>query len=63
MMQAIWAVAPVVFYVVLLKLGPRYVPPPRRTDDSSAFGCMAGTAREEGDIVEPLPPEDWEALR
>ncbi len=42
----------------------RIVPPRvRSTDGRSAHGCMAGTAREVGDIVEPLSPEDWEALR
>lgn len=40
------------------------VPPPQREVDSeSAFGCMAGTAAELEDLVEPLPPEDWEVLR
>ena len=38
-------------------------PPPPTVQKKSAFGCMAGTARELGDILEPLPEEDWEALR
>ena len=38
-------------------------PPPRKLPGESAFGCMAGTAEELEDIVEPLPIEDWEALR
>lgn len=40
------------------------VPPPLpEPKKESSFGCMKGTAREIGDIVEPLPPEDWEVLR
>lgn len=38
-------------------------PPPPEPPAGSTFGCMAGTARELGDIVEPLDEEDWEALR
>jgi len=34
-------------------------PPPRRKD---AFGCMKGTILIKGDIVSPLPEDDWEAL-
>ena len=39
--------------------------PPPAPDPSagSAFGAMAGTAEELGDIVEPMATEDWEALR
>ncbi len=29
----------------------------------SLFGCMRGTAEVLGDIVSPLPVEDWEVLR
>ncbi len=29
----------------------------------SLFGCMRGTAEVLGDIVSPLPEEDWEVLR
>ncbi len=39
------------------------VPPPPQTSAASAFGALAGTAEEVEDILEPLPPEDWEALR
>jgi prevent-host-death family protein len=40
------------------------VPPPRlEPSEEGAFGCMAGTAEQIGDIVEPLPAEDWEAFR
>jgi prevent-host-death family protein len=31
--------------------------------EGSDFGCMAGTAEELGDIVEPLDLSDWEVLR
>lgn len=36
-------------------------PPPERSKEST-FGCMAGTARELGDIVEPLGEGDWEVF-
>ncbi len=39
---------------------PAPLPEPK---DTSAFGCMAGTAKEVEDILEPLPAEDWEVLR
>ena len=40
------------------------VPPPRaETPDDDAFGSMAEGTAELGDILEPLPSEDWEALR
>ncbi len=39
------------------------VPPPRPEPEEGAFGVMHGTAEELGDIVAPLPEEDWEALR
>ncbi len=38
-------------------------PPVPEPVKKSSFGCMKGTARELGDIVEPLPAEDWEVLR
>ncbi len=38
-------------------------PPLPEPSQESAFGCMKGTARELGDILEPLPIEDWEVLR
>jgi antitoxin (DNA-binding transcriptional repressor) of toxin-antitoxin stability system len=34
-------------------------PPPKR---KNAFGCMKGTILIKGDIVSPLPEDDWEAL-
>lgn len=38
-------------------------PPPPETTKRNSFGCMAGTAEIVGDILEPLPEEDWEVLR
>jgi prevent-host-death family protein len=38
-------------------------PPPAPRRRKSGYGCLAGTAQEIGDIVAPLPAEDWEALR
>ena len=38
-------------------------PPPTRSESASAFGCMAGSAEEIEDILESLPPEDWDALQ
>lgn len=40
------------------------IPPPLpRQEDATSFGCMAGTAEEVGDILDPLPETDWEVLR
>ena len=40
------------------------LPPPRpEPSETGAFGCMAGSAEQVEDIVEPLPGDDWEALR
>ena len=39
------------------------LPPPPPESTRSGFGVMAGTVIEHGDIVEPLDPDDWEALR
>lgn len=39
------------------------VPPPKAEASNDAFGSMAEGIEETGDIVEPLPAEDWEALR
>jgi prevent-host-death family protein len=39
------------------------VPPPPPEPKESAFGALKGTAEEIEDIVEPLPAEEWEALR
>ncbi len=36
--------------------------PPSSECRESFFGCMSGTAKEVGDMIEPLPFEDWEAL-
>lgn len=33
------------------------------TPRKSLFGCMRGTAEIVGDLVDPLPAEDWDALR
>ncbi|MFQ5737507.1 MAG: type II toxin-antitoxin system Phd/YefM family antitoxin [Acidobacteriota bacterium] len=39
------------------------LPPPRAVPGKeSAFACMEGTAEQISDILEPLPPDDWEAL-
>lgn len=38
-------------------------PPVAELRGQSAFGCMAGSAREIGDVLEPLPEGDWQALR
>jgi prevent-host-death family protein len=37
--------------------------PDREPGRESAFGCMAGTAEELADILQPLPAEPWDALR
>lgn len=38
-------------------------PPLPEPGEESAFGCMAGTAKEVEDILAPLPEEDWDVLR
>ncbi|HEY7710726.1 MAG TPA: type II toxin-antitoxin system prevent-host-death family antitoxin [Candidatus Entotheonella sp.] len=38
-------------------------PPPPAPNEQSAFGCMAGTAKEIEDILEPLPEDDWDMLK
>ena len=38
-------------------------PPPRLPKKRSAFGSMKGSIRIKGDIVSPLPEEDWEVLK
>lgn len=40
----------------LAQVVPAPPPPPRK----SAFGAMAGTIEITGDIVEPLPENEWE---
>jgi len=37
-------------------------PPTPEPHDASAFGAMAGTAREIEDILEPFDSDDWEVL-
>ena len=39
------------------------LPPPPPAPTRSGFGVMAGTVIEHADILEPLDPDDWEALR
>lgn len=39
------------------------ISPPPVSSKKGVFGCMKGTARIVGDIVSPLPEEDWEVLR
>jgi prevent-host-death family protein len=40
------------------------LPPPKPEPAAgSAFGAMAQGAEEVGDVLEPLPSEDWEVLR
>ncbi len=39
------------------------IPPPKAAvPRNSAFGALAGMTKEVGDILEPLPAEDWESL-
>ena len=38
------------------------LPPPPAPPKSSGFGLMRGTAEQLGDIVSPLPKEDWGSL-
>ena len=38
-------------------------PPSPEAARESRFGCMKAKIEFLGDIVEPLPEEDWEALR
>jgi prevent-host-death family protein len=38
------------------------LPPPLPSPSASAFGCLAGSAKEVGDLLAPLPEEDWEVL-
>jgi prevent-host-death family protein len=40
-----------------------FPPPPATNEKRSAYGCMKGTIEIAGDIVSPLPAEDWESLR
>jgi len=38
-------------------------PPPPAPPEGSAFGCMQARMKETGDLIAPLPEEEWEALR
>jgi prevent-host-death family protein len=38
-------------------------PPPPAPPEGGGFGCMRGTAREIGDLLEPLAEDDLDALR
>lgn len=46
--------------VPVARVGP---PPTAEPEAESTFGCMAGSFEEVGDLLEPLPEEDWEVLR
>ncbi|MDO8518941.1 MAG: type II toxin-antitoxin system Phd/YefM family antitoxin [Deltaproteobacteria bacterium] len=37
-------------------------PPPTPEKEKSAFGCMKNSIRIKGDIVSPLPQEEWKVL-
>jgi len=37
-------------------------PPPPPPRQRHSFGCMKGTITVEGDILSPLPEEDWGVL-
>lgn len=45
--------------VPVAEVGP---PPAADARQESAFGALRHTAHERGDIVEPLPSDEWEAL-
>ncbi len=52
--------------VLLTKAGKtiaQILPPPPKTAQQSRFGCMRDTVEFIGDIVSPLPSQDWDALR
>ena len=38
-------------------------PPQPEAQAGSRFGCMSEWAEEKGDLLEPLPEGDWDALR
>jgi len=38
-------------------------PPPPPRPEKGIFGCMRDTITVHGDIISPLPEEDWEVLR
>ncbi len=37
-------------------------PPPPPSKTKKSFGCMKGSIFIKGDIMAPLPEDDWEAL-
>lgn len=39
------------------------LPPPKPMPPNSPYGCMAATAFEVAEIVEPYGDDEWEALR
>lgn len=39
------------------------LPPPPEKPKASGFGCMQGTMEIVGDLIAPLPAEDWEVWR
>ena len=45
----------------LANFGPQVEP--SKLEKKSLFGSMRGTAEVVGDIVSPLPADDWEVLR
>lgn len=38
-------------------------PPPLPAQPKSGYGMMQGTVQIKGDIIEPLPLEDWEVFK
>ncbi|MDP3984935.1 MAG: type II toxin-antitoxin system prevent-host-death family antitoxin [Acidimicrobiia bacterium] len=38
-------------------------PPAREVDGEMGFGSMQGRMVENGDLLEPLPPDLWDAIR
>lgn len=49
--------------IVITKYGkPVALLAPIAQEEHSIFGCMKGSATIKGDIVEPFPASDWEAL-
>ena len=38
-------------------------PPPPPYSEKNIFGCMRESITVHGDIISPLPKEDWEVLR
>ena len=38
-------------------------PPPPPAKPKSGYGVMQGTVQIKGDIIEPLPLDDWEVMK